>query len=456
MEQSHSLTEGKILGSLIRFALPVFLALFLQALYGGVDLLVVGQFAHTEDVSGVSSGSMLMQTVTMIITGLSMGITILVGQRIGARKPEEAGRAVGTGICLFAVFAVILTIVLVFGSGIIAELLHAPREAFDETSIYIRICGAGAVFIVAYNVLGAIFRGIGDSKMPLLTVAIACVLNILGDLLFVAVFHMGTAGAALATAMSQAVSVLVSLLIIRKRALPFRFSRSYIRFNGSIIRTELKLGSPVALQELLVGMSFLIIQTIVNTMGVIPSAGVGVAEKVCTFLMLVPSAYMQSMSAFVAQNIGAGRQDRAKSALGCGIATSVAVGIVMAALAFFFGNLLAAIFSKDPQVIAAAHTYLRAYAIDCLLVSLLFCFTGYYNGCGKTFFVMIQGIVGAFGVRIPFAYLMSQLAGTTLFHIGLATPASSLVQILLCLIMFAHLGKKQKRKDVSCRIKLDR
>lgn len=331
MEQSHSLTEGKILGSLIRFALPVFLALFLQALYGGVDLLVVGQFAHTEDVSGVSSGSMLMQTVTMIITGLSMGITILVGQRIGARKPEEAGRAVGTGICLFAVFAVILTIVLVFGSGIIAELLHAPREAFDETSIYIRICGAGAVFIVAYNVLGAIFRGIGDSKMPLLTVAIACVLNILGDLLFVAVFHMGTAGAALATAMSQAVSVLVSLLIIRKRALPFRFSRSYIRFNGSIIRTELKLGSPVALQELLVGMSFLIIQTIVNTMGVIPSAGVGVAEKVCTFLMLVPSAYMQSMSAFVAQNIGAGRQDRAKSALGCGIATSVAVGIVMAA-----------------------------------------------------------------------------------------------------------------------------
>ena len=260
-----------------------------------------------------------------------MGITILVGQRIGARKPEEAGRAVGTGICLFAVFAVILTVVLVFGSGIIAELLHAPREAFDETSIYIRICGAGSIFIVAYNVLGAIFRGIGDSKMPLLTVAIACVLNILGDLLFVAVFHMGTAGAALATAMSQAVSVLVSLLIIRKRALPFRFSRSYIRFNGSIIRTELKLGSPVALQELLVGMSFLIIQTIVNTMGVIPSAGVGVAEKVCTFLMLVPSAYMQSMSAFVAQNIGAGRQDRAKSALGCGIATSVAVGIVMAA-----------------------------------------------------------------------------------------------------------------------------
>lgn len=449
MESSRNLTEGKILSSLIRFALPVFLALFLQALYGGVDLLVVGQFAYTEDVSGVSSGSMLMQTVTMIITGLSMGITILVGQKIGARKPREAGQAVGAGLCLFAVFAVILTIVLVFGSDQLALLLHAPKEAFEETSVYIRICGAGSLFIVAYNVLGAIFRGIGDSKMPLLTVAIACVLNIFGDLLFVAVFHMGTAGAALATVMSQAVSVLVSLLIIRRRTLPFQFSRAYIRFNGPLIRTELKLGSPVALQELLVGMSFLVIQTIVNTMGVVPSAGVGVAEKVCTFLMLVPSAYMQSMSAFVAQNIGAKQQGRAKKALGCGIATSLAAGLVMGVLAFFFGNLLAAIFSKDPAVIAAAHSYLRAYAIDCLLVSLLFCFIGYYNGCGKTLFVMAQGIIGAFGVRIPFAFLMSRLTGTTLFHIGLATPASSVVQIILCLIMFLYLERRRRAQDME-------
>lgn len=442
METSHDFTEGKILSSLLRFALPVFLALFLQALYGGVDLLVVGQFAGTEDVSGVGSGSMLMQTVTMVITGFSMGITILVGQRIGAKRAEEAGRAVGTGICLFAVFAAIMTLVLVFGSDIIAGLLHAPKEAFEETSAYIRICGAGSFFIVGYNVLGAIFRGIGDSKMPLITVAIACVLNIAGDLLFVAVFHWDTEGAALATVMSQAVSVIISLFIIRKRRLPFTFTLRDIRFRASVIKTELKLGSPVALQEMLVGMSFLIIQAIVNTMGVIPSAGVGVAEKACSFLMLVPSAYMQSMSAFVAQNIGAEKPERAKRALGYGIATSLAAGTLLATLAFFFGNVLGAIFSKDPAVIEAANLYLRAYAIDCMIVSVLFCFIGYYNGCGRTLFVMVQGIVGAFFVRIPFAYLVSRLSGATLFHIGLATPASSTVQVILCLILFSRIRNK--------------
>ena len=210
MGKTHNLTEGKILGSLIRFAVPVFFTLFLQALYGGVDLLVVGQFANTTDVSGVATGSMLLSTVTMIITGLSMGITILVGERIGKRDPEEAGRAIGSGICLFAVFAVLLTLFMTCGAEILAKLLHAPDEAFSETVTYIRICGGGSLFIVAYNVLGAIFRGIGDSKTPLITVMIACVINIGGDLLLVAVFHMGTAGAALATVAAHTVRLYFS------------------------------------------------------------------------------------------------------------------------------------------------------------------------------------------------------------------------------------------------------
>ena len=307
MEKNRTLTDGPIFSSLIRFAVPVLLTLFLQALYGGVDLLVVGQFAHTADVSGVATGSMLLQTVTMVITGLTMGITILVGEKIGQRDRRAAGQAIGSGICLFAIFALFLTAVLVAGAGPLARLLHAPEEAMGQTMTYIRICGAGAVFIVAYNVLGAVFRGIGDSKTPLLTVCIACVVNIVGDLVLVAGFHMGTAGAAIATVAAQAISVLVSLAVIARRpSLPFDFSRDFVRFHGRTIRMEVQLGAPVALQELLVGASFLVIQTIVNAFGVVPSAGVGVAEKVCSFIMLVPSAYMQSMSAFVAQNMGAG------------------------------------------------------------------------------------------------------------------------------------------------------
>lgn len=444
MGKTRSLTEGKILSTLIRFAIPVFFALFLQALYGGVDLLVVGQFAQTADVSGVATGSMLLQTVTMIITGLTMGITILVGEKIGEKRPKEAGEAIGGGICLFAVLGIVLTIVLVGGAKFIAGLMQAPESAFDQTVTYIRICGAGSIFIVAYNVLGGVFRGIGDSKTPLMTVAIACVVNIFGDLLLVAVFHMGTAGAALATVAAQAVSVLISFLVIRKKTLPFSFSRKCIRFSKRIIGTELRLGVPVALQEFLVGISFLVIQMIVNTFGVEASAGVGVAEKVCSFLMLVPSAYTQSMSAFVAQNMGAGNPMRAKKALACGIGTSLIAGIIMGYLAFFHGDILASIFSADDLVIADAHSYLKAYAIDCLLTPFLFCFTGYYNGREKTLFVMIQGIVGAFCVRIPIVYVVSRIAGATLFEIGLGTPASSLVQITLCLIMFVWMEKKEK------------
>ena len=444
MENTQNLTEGNILGSLVRFAVPVLLSLFLQALYGGVDLLVVGQFASTADVSGVATGSMLLQTMTMIVTGLAMGITVVVGERIGRREPVQAGRAIGSGICLFGVCAVFLTAVMAGGAEILSVLMHAPEEALSQTAAYVRICGAGSVFIVAYNVLGAVFRGIGDSKTPLFTVAVACVINSAGDLLLVAGFHMGAAGAALATVAAQAISVLLSFGLIRKKTLPFVFSREFIRFDRRYVVLELKVGIPVALQEFLVGISFLVIQMIVNSFGVVFSAGVGVGEKVCSFIMLVPSAYMQSMSAFVAQNMGAGNPGRAKRALGCGIATSLAAGVVMGYLSFFHGDMLASIFSKDAAVIEAAHSYLKAYAIDCLLTPFLFCFTGYYNGREKTMFVMAQGIIGAFLVRIPVVYLISRIPGASLFQIGLGTPASSLVQITLCFIMFFLLEKREK------------
>lgn len=443
MARTGNLTEGKIFTTLIKFAVPVFLTLFLQALYGGVDLLIVGQFAETADVSGVATGSMLLSTVTNVTTGVSMGITILVGERIGRGDRNGAGRAIGGGIFLFAVFGVVLTLVMLFGAETLASLLHAPEEAFAETVMYIRICGGGSLFIVAYNVLGAIFRGIGDAKTPLVTVLIACVINILGELLLVEVFHLGAAGAAIATVAAQAVSVIVSLFLIRRKKLPFDFSGKYVRYTKEVVNTEIKLGAPVSLQELLVGISFLVIQTIVNTFGVVDSAGVGVAEKVCVFIMLVPSAYMQSMCAFVAQNRGAGNPRRAKKALGYGVASAFVVGVIMCFVTFLHGDLLSSVFSKDPDVIAASHSYLKAYAIDCLLTPFLFCFTGYFNGCEKTFFVMLQGIIGAFCVRIPVAWMISRMAGATLFQIGLGTPASSLVQIILCVGMFLFLEKRK-------------
>lgn len=444
MKQTQNFTEGKIFAPLIRFALPVLLALLLQTMYGAVDLLVVGQFGTSADVSAVSTGSMVMHTVTVVITGLAMGLTVLVGHKIGEGLREEAGSIIGSGIWLFGVLAVAVSVVMVFAAPAMAELMQAPAEALEKTVTYLIICSAGAVFIVAYNLVGSIFRGIGDSVMPLVTVAIACVLNIVGDLVLVALFHMGTAGAAIATVFAQAVSVALSLILIRRRELPFAMNAKSLRPNGKQIRQILLLGIPIALQDLLVSISFLAITAIVNGLGLTASAGVGVAEKLCGFVMLVPSAFMQAMSAFVAQNMGAGKPLRAQKALLWGVVSSLAVGAVMWYLTFFHGNLLAGLFARDAAVIAAAADYLKAYAIDCLLTSFLFCFIGYFNGTGNTVFVMLQGIIGAFGVRLPVSWFVSRQAWASLFHIGLATPASSLVQILLCGIYFFFVRKRQK------------
>lgn len=445
MKNNVSFTEGKILSPLLRFAMPVLLALLLQAMYGAIDLLVVGQFGSPADVSAVSTGSQIMQTITSVITGLAMGTTILLGQKIGQKKSDEAGQVVGSSICLFTILAIIVTIVMLLMASPFSTLMHAPEEAFDKTVVYVRICSAGSIFIVAYNVLGSIFRGLGDSKTPLIAVAIACIVNIVGDLLFVAVFNMAVAGAALATVLAQAVSVLLSVVIIKRKGMPFPFSLKSIRFHKKLIGKVTKLGFPIALQDGLVSISFLAIIAIINSLGVIPSAGVGVAEKLCIFIMLVPSSYMQSMSAFVAQNIGAGRNDRAKKAMYYGMATSLCFGVVMAYFSFFHGDILAGIFAKDGAVISAAADYLRAYSIDTLLVSFLFCFIGYFNGCGKTTFVMIQGIIGAFAVRIPVSYIMSLGNNVSLFKVGLATPISTIVQVTLCIMYFKWINKNQKQ-----------
>ena len=438
----NSMTEGRLLSPLLRFSIPVLLALLLQAMYGAVDLLIVGQFASAAEVSAVATGSQTMHTMMVVVTGLATGMTVLIGQKIGEGNPEEAGRVIGSSICLFALLGLILTAAMVAFTAPLCRLLQAPEEAFSQTVDYVRICSAGLLFIVAYNVLGSMFRGIGDSRLPLISVAIASVVNILGDLLLVAVFRMGAAGAALATIAAQAVSVLLSLLVIRRRTLPFRLSRQHLRFDGRRIGRVLKLGVPVALQDLLVSVSFMVLLAIVNSLGLIASAGVGVAEKLCGFIMLVPSAFMQSVSVFVAQNIGAGQPGRAKRAMGVAILCSTAIGVVMAWLAFFHGDLLAGIFSRDSAVIAAAAEYLKAYAIDCLLVGVMFCMVGYFNGCGKTFFVMVEGIIGAFGVRIPVSFIASRAAEVSLLHVGLATPASTSVQIVLCVGYYLWLRRR--------------
>ncbi|WP_026491832.1 MULTISPECIES: MATE family efflux transporter [unclassified Butyrivibrio] len=442
MSKQNNFTEGPILGPLLKFAIPVLFALFLQSLYGAVDLMIVGKFAAAADVSGVSTGSQIMMTLTNFVSALSMGMTVFLGQKIGEKKAEEGGEIVANGIMLFFTIGIALTLLIpVFAPGL-ASLMNAPAEAFDLTVSYIRICGLGIIVIISYNLIGSIFRGLGDSMTPLITVLIACIFNIVGDLALVAGFGMGTKGAAIATVAAQFISVAISLVMIKRKTLPFTISRKCFVLRKEHIAKILFIGTPIALQDFLVGISFLVILAIVNSLGLVASAGVGVAQKVCGFIMLIPSAFAQSMSAFVSQNRGAGKFDRAFKGLRYAIGVSFIVAIVMFYAGFFHGDLLSGIFANDTDVIAASWDYLKAYAIDCLFTCFLFCFIGFFNGMEYTKFVMVQGIIGAFLVRIPVSYIMSKQDPVSLFYIGLATPCSTVMQIIMCFGCLFYLKKK--------------
>lgn len=442
MPESQNFTKGKLFWPMIKFAMPTLAAMFLQTMYGAADMLIVGQFASAADASAISTGSWIMHLITAFVMGISVGTTVLLGRRLGEGRPEAAGKIIASSIQLFAFISVVLTVVMVFFAPQIAEIMQTPPEAFDKTVSYIRICSMGTIFIVGYNVIGSIFRGIGNSVVPLITVAIACVINIAGDLILVAGLGMATVGAAIATVSAQFLSVLLSLLIVSKMKMPFTICRKDFYIEMSSIWEVFRLGVPVALQDVLVSVSFLVITAIVNSLGVIISAGVGVAEKLCGFVLLAPSAFSQTMTSIVAQNMGADKPDRAKKALTYGILSSMTVGAVMAYFSFFHGDIMAAIFSRDEAVIGAAAEYLKAYAVDTLLVSVMFCMVGYFNGCGKTTFAMLQGIIGAFCVRIPVSYFMSKLVPVNLFYIGLATPASSLLQTVMCIVYYLYLKKR--------------
>lgn len=439
---SGNFTEGKILSPLVRFMLPIVGALFLQAMYGAVDLMVVGLFGDASSLSAVSTGSSIIQMVTMFVSGLTMGTTILIGRHIGENDPKRAGKTVGAAICLFVVVAVVVSVLMFALAMPLTQVMQVPEEAIGQCVSYLQICGAGMIFVTAYNVISGIFRGIGNSKLPLIFVAIACVVNIIGDLLLVGVFHMDVAGAALATIAAQAVSVILSLVIIKRTGLPFEFNKKMIRFHKHEIKSMLMLGLPIALQDTLTSLSFVLVNSMVNSLGLLSSAGYGIASKVINFIMLIPSAFMQAMSAFVAQNIGAAKPERAKKALFLGMGTALCVGTVMFLIGCFGGSLLSAIFSTDPQVIAASASYLRSFSLDCIITCVLFCFMGYFNGCGRTKFVMIQGLIGAFGVRIPLSYLICRTVGS-LFLMGFATPAASLVSGIICIFYYRYLRNKE-------------
>ena len=446
MNDKADFTQGSILKKLVFFMLPVLGALILQAAYGAVDLLVVGRFGSTSGLSAVSTGSQVLNLVTFVVIQFAMGITVLIARYLGEKKPQQIGAVIGGAVVVFALISIGLFIIMVCFARPISVLMQAPAEAVDLTSQYVRICGSGIFFIVAYNLMSAIFRGLGDSKSPLLFVLVACIVNVIGDLFFVAVLHKDAAGAAVATVMAQALSVVFVVILLLKKELPFAIKKSDFRFNPQC-KKFLKIGLPLALQECLTQLSFLALCAFVNRLGLEASSGYGVACKIVNFAMLVPSALMQSMASFVSQNVGAGKTKRAKKSMVTGIGVGLAVGCVVFLLVMFKGDVLAGFFSTDAAVIQNGYDYLKGFALETIVTAVLFSMIGYFNGNNKTLWVMAQGLIQTLLVRLPLAYFMSIQPNASLTKIGLAAPISTIVGIILNIGFFLYLERANRKKN---------
>lgn len=439
-----NLTSGSVLKNIIYFSLPYLLSYFLQTLYGMADLFIIGQFEGAAGTTAVSIGSQVMHMLTVMIVGLAMGVTVSIGQAIGANNKKEASKTIGNTVILFMVVSIVLTLILIFLVNPIVSVMSTPKEAIDGTKIYLTICFIGIPCITAYNIISSIFRGLGDSKSPMYFIAVACVANIILDCVFIGGLHFGAAGAALGTTLSQAISVIIALTVILKQKTGISLKKSDFLPKRESMGKILRIGFPIAMQDGLIQIAFIIITIIANRRGLSDAAAVGIVEKIISFLFLVPSSMLSTVSALCAQNIGANKHERAEQTLRYAMTIAIGFGCIVSLLIQFIAPFVIHLFSSDAEVILLGSQYIRGYIWDCIFAGVHFSFSGYFCAYGKSEISFIHNIISIFLVRVPGVYLMSKLFPTTLFPMGLATACGSLMSVFICIGAFIWFKKTRK------------
>ena len=442
--EGKNLTTGSVLNNIVYFSIPYLFSYFLQILYGLADLFVVGQFCGVSTITAVSIGSQIMHMLTVIIVGLAMGTTVVIAQAIGANDKKRTTQALGNTITLFLVFSLVMAVVLLLSVGGIVSVMSTPVEAVAETKSYLTICFLGIPFIVAYNIIASIFRGLGDSKSPMYFIMIACAVNIILDYVLIGAYRMGASGAAIATVVSQTVSVIVALIFIKKHKSGLQVSRAELKPRKAVMGKILNIGVPVALQDGFIQIAFLVITIIANLRGLNDAAAVGIVEKIIGILFLIPSAMLSTVSAVAAQNLGAKKVDRAKKTLWEALAITVGFGMVFSIAIQFMAGDVVSIFTSESEVIRLGDQYLRGYVWDCVLAGMHFCFSGFFCACGWSILSFIHNVAAIILARIPLAYLASVMFPDTLYPMGMATNTGSLLSVLICVGAYIWLNKQRK------------
>ncbi len=441
-----NLTSGSVFQNIVYFSLPFLLSYFLQTLYGMADLFIIGQFYGVESTTAVSVGSQVMHMLTVMIVGLAMGTTVTIGKAIGAQDKKKASKVIGNTITLFMGISILLMIVFLWSVDPIVSVMSTPDEAAAGTRLYLMICFSGIPFITAYNLISAIFRGMGDSKSPMYFIAVACGVNIVLDYLFIGGFHFGAAGAAWGTMLSQTISVLLALGIIRKKKMGWALKKEDFKPESRTIGEILQIGVPVSLQDGCIQISFILITIIANRRGLNDAAAVGIVEKIISGLFLVPSTMLSAVSALAAQNIGAGKHQRAALTLRYAIFISAGFGLAISTLIQFFSGWAVGLFTTEVAVILLGSQYLRGYIWDCMFAGIHFSFSGYFCAYGLSGISFFHNIMSILLVRIPGAYFTSKYFADTLLPMGLTAPAGSLLSVMICLLAFLWLKNRQKKQ----------
>lgn len=440
----RNLTSGSVFKNIVIFSLPYLLSYFLQTLYGLADLFIIGQFEGVASTTAVSVGSQVMHMLTVMIVGLAMGSTVSIGQAVGARDRKRAAQAIGNTATLFMSLSVVLTVVLLVLVRQIVAVISTPAEAVEGTVAYLTICFIGIPLITAYNIISSVFRGMGDSKSPMYFIAVACAANIALDYLFMGALKMGPAGAALGTTLAQAISVAVSLVMMLRQKTGIALRREDLKPSRDMMGQLLSIGVPIAIQDGLIQVAFIIITIIANRRGLTDAAAVGIVEKFISFVFLVPSSMLSTVSALGAQNIGANKPERAVATLRYAVMIAAGFGVIVTILIQFIAESIVGLFTPDTAVIAAGGQYLRGYIFDCIFAGIHFSFSGYFCACGKSGLSFMHNIIAVALVRVPGVYFTSKLFPTTLLPMGLATAAGSLVSVIICVIAFAVISRRRK------------
>lgn len=430
MALSKDLTEGSIHKHLLAFAFPLIISNIMQALYNAVDMYFTGKFMGTEGMTGVSVSGPVINVMLMFVSGFGVGVSVVIAKYLAHGREDTLKRAANTAVALFMTAAVIISVIGFFITPVILRLIATPEQAFVHAEKYLRIIFCGMIFTIGYNLICALQRGFGDSRSSMYFVLIATMVNVVLDYVFMGIIKMDVSGAAFATVISQGLSFVMGIIYFRRKKHIVTFSPKDICFDISLAKELTANGLPSAGQQVSVHFSNLCMTGMANSFGLVSAAAYGIAVKLDSFAILPCSAVNDAVASFSAQNLGAGKSDRALRAVKDGKKLAVAYVCAVFVTIFFFGDKLAGIFTNESAVIAESYGYLRIACFMYFLYALVYPSQGFLKGSGCSAFVLVNSLCVQYILKIPTAYVLSHLTPLGLRGIAttwIITPAFSAI-----------------------------